>query len=250
MRYLASLLTLLLWSISSYSTPHFIVVGGADKPVGVYFKPFKYRGPGVSPAVAIENILLAHLSQSGLFYQPWRLQPEQQWNLYHWRLAGVRYVISGDIEETDQAIDLRLTVTDTLGTTPTFVWVELNADAWQQATRVFARQLLYSLFYATYTDAVDSQYLQNTEPDETHYWMALVKTLKRHWYSHNTQGECLVKITQLPGGQVQSFDIEADCNELLFKELQALFERLNQLPYGGFNAPFAQNFTVTFVARR
>ena len=186
MRNPAPLLIFLLWSISSYSAPQFIVVGGANKPVGLYFKPLSYHGPGVSPAVAIENILLARLSQSGLFYQPWRIEPKEHWNLYHWRLAGVRYVSSGDMEETDQAIDLRLTITDTLGTTPTFVWVELNADAWQQATWVFSRQLLYSLFYATYTDAVDSQYLQNTEPDETRYWMDLVKTLKGHWSNQNT----------------------------------------------------------------
>jgi len=156
---------------------------------------------------------------------------------------------SGDIEESEQAIHLRLTVTDTLGTTPTFVWVELNVDAWQQATRVFARQLLYSLFYATYTDAVDSQYLHNTEPDETRYQMALVKTLKRHWHNQTQQGECQVEITQLPGGRIQSFAIETACEEALFTELQALFNQLKELPYGGLNAPFAQYFTVTFVAQ-
>ena len=249
MRYVFLLLVAIIWSSGSFAAPQFIVVGGADKPVGVYMQPFTYHGPAVSPAVAIEKILLSYLSQSGLFYQPWGLQPEERWNLYHWRLAGVRYVISGDIKETDKAIDLRLTVTDTLGTTPTFVWVELNADAWQQATRVFARQLLYSLFYATYTDDVDSQYLQNTEPDETRYWMALVKTLKQHWQNKADRGECQVNIAQLPGGQIQSYDIDTDCEAALFSELQDLFEALKELPYDGFKAPFAQYFTVTFVAR-
>ncbi len=249
MRHFYRLLIVIFWFSTAAATPRFIVVGGDNKPVGVYLQPFDYRGSAVSPAVAIENILLSHLSQSGLFYQPGRLQPEERWNLHHWRLAGVRYVITGDIKETERVIDLRLTITDTLGTTPTFVWVELNADAWQQATRVFARQLLYSLFYATYTDEVDSQYLQNTEPAETRYWMALVKTLKRHWHNQTGRGECQVGITQLPGGRVQSYDIDVDCETTLFSELQALFERLNGLPYGGFNAPFAQQFTVTFVAQ-
>jgi len=249
MRYITSVFLLLMWSLTCSSAPHFIVVGHADEPVGVYFKPFNYRGPGASPGVAIEEILLSHLSQSNLFFQPWGIQPESQWNLYHWRLAGVRYVISGDIEETDQAIDLRLTVTDTLGTTPTFVWVELNVDAWQQATRVFARQLLHSLFYATYTDTMDSQYLQNTDPIETRYWMSLVKTLKQHWYGQSGHGECLVEITQLPGGRVQAFDFKAECESQLRHEIEALFARLDSLPYGGYKAPFEQNFTVTFVAR-
>lgn len=242
-------LCLLFTPPASLSAPHFIVVGGADKPVGVYMKPFTYQGSGVSPAVVIENILLARLAQSGLFYQPGRLQPQAQWNLYHWRLAGVRYLISADINETELAIDVRLTVTDTLGTTPTFVWVELNKDAWQQATRVFARQLLYSLFYATYTDAIDSQYLDNTEPAETRYWLALVATLKQHWRNHETRGECRVSVSQLPGGQIHKYTIEPDCDIRLSDEVEQLFASIKTLPYGGLNAPFVRYFTVTFIAQ-
>lgn len=229
--------------------PHLTIIGGANKPVGIYLQPFSYRGNGVSPAVVIENNLLFHLSQSGLFYQPGRLQPEKHWNLHHWRLAGVRYVISGDIEENERTIDLRLTVSDTLGTTPTFVWVELNADAWQQATRVFARQLLYSLFYATYTDDVDSQYLHNVETAETRYWMALAKTLKRHWQNRVRRGECQVTVSQLPGGQLHDFKMAPDCDAVLAEEIQSLFEQVSNFPYSGHQAPFAQTFSVTFVAR-
>lgn len=249
MRQFAVLFLLLLWSLSGPAAPHFIVLGGADKPVGVFIQPLTYHGPGVSPAVDIENILLSRLSQSGLFYQPWGIQPNPQWHLNHWRLAGVRYVISGVIEETEQVIDLRLTVTDTLGTTPTFVWVELNAEAWQQATRVFARQLLYSLFYATHTDNVDNQYLRDVDPDKTRYWMALVKALKNSWQNHQSHGECRVEITQLPGGRVQSYDFARECEQGVMAELMTLFERLNTLPYRGMGAPFVRTFTVNFVAR-
>lgn len=249
MRKVSLLFWLLFWPLPSHLAPHFIIVGGAQKPVGVFIKPLEYHGTGVSPAVDIENILLAALAQSGLFYQPGRQQPQTNWSLAHWRLAGVRYLISGRIEENDRAINLYLTLTDTLGTTPTNVWVELNADVWQQATRVFARQLFYSLFYATFTDDINSQYLHNTQAEETRYWISLVQTLKSHWDNRQNRGQCQVKITQLPGGQIQAYDIEADCEEALFEEIQALFERLSTLPYGGLNAPFAQYFTVTFVAR-
>lgn len=249
MRIFVLSLVLMTWSLPAHLTPKFIIIGGADNPVGVIMRPLNYEGNGISPAVVIEDILVAQLSQSGLFHQPWQLKSRDKWNLHHWRLAGVRYLISGRIEENEQSIHLHLTITDTLGTTPTNVWVELNGDAWQQATRVFARQLLYSLFYATYTDDINSQYLNDTEPEETRYWIALVQTIKSHWHNRQVRGECRVNVTQLPGGQVQSYVFAEQCDEDFVVELQTLFEQLTELPYGGFNAPFAQNFTVNFVAR-
>lgn len=225
-----------------------LIIGDAEQPVGFQVQALDYQGNSFSPAVEIERILIAELSSSGLFYQPWRHSTTEPASVLAWRLAGIRYLISGKINETDDSISVQLTIEDTLGVTPTVVHAELNRSAWQRAAQVLSQQLFYSLFYATYTDTTDAHYLNNENRAQSRYLVRLVQTVKSHWQSDEKSGQCRVNVSQLPGGHVQSFDLENDCDTNLNEGIKNLFNDLQRLPYQGYQRQFIRRLVFHFMA--
>lgn len=224
-----------------------MIIGDADQPVGFQVQPLKYQGNGISPAVEIEGILVAELSNSGLFYQPWRKPAKTPRSALAWRLLGIRYLISGEINEGDDSMAVNLTIEDTLGGTPTLVYAELNLTAWQRAAQVLSQQLFYSLFYATYTDQSEAHYLNNENRDKSRYLVRLVQTVKSHWHSEVKSGQCRVSVSQFPGGSVQSSTIEKNCDEKLNAEISTLFSDVQNLPYQGFKEQFMRRLRFHFM---
>ncbi len=195
------LLLMLLFSSLSKADIELLVVGGANQPVQFVALPFTYHGNGLSPAVTVENYMVQALSSTGLFSMPYRYeQPADINNMMAWQLADIRYVLQGEITEKQSMLWLKLTISDTLGLQPTISSVILNQNQLQLSTQMFADQVYRSLFYATFTNDVDKQYLDNENPTLTRYLNQLVMTFKNSWLAADGAGSCTVEIQQMPGG--------------------------------------------------
>ena len=227
-----------------------LVVGDRDRPVQFVVLPFTYQGEGFSPAISVEQHIIQALSSTGLFSMPFRYEaPVDPDNLLGWELAGIRYVLNGRLEAVNQSLLLRLTITDTLGLQPTISTVLLNPEQLQLSSQMFADQVYRSLFYATFTNDQESQYLNNENPTMTRYLNQLVMTFKLAWQDNLSACTCTVDIQQMPGGVPFRSRLQQDCFEggHLGEEIQALMDDLEVLPYEKYQDVFVKDLTVQFI---
>lgn len=230
-----------------------LIVGGKQQPVYFVTLPFTYHGQGLSPAVTVENHIVQALSSTGLFSMPFRYeQPHDVDNMLAWQLAGIRYVLQGEIHELNNNLSLILTISDTLGLQPTLSRALLNPKRLELSSQMFADQVYRSLFYATFTNDNDKQYLEHEDPLLTRYLNQLVMQIKNHWFNVNGRGVCQVNLQQLPGGAIFKHQLNESChaNNELHTEIEAVFERLTQLPYDNYQPVFIKNIQLEFIARK
>ena len=227
-----------------------LVVGDRDRPVQFVVLPFTYQGEGFSPAISVEQHIIQALSSTGLFSMPFRYEaPVDPDNLLGWELAGIRYVLNGRLEAVNQSLLLRLTITDTLGLQPTISTVLLNPEQLQLSSQMFADQVYRSLFYATFTNDQESQYLNNENPTMTRYLNQLVMAFKMAWQNNSSAGTCTVDVQQMPGGMPFKSRLQQDCFEggHMGEEIQALMDDLEVLPYEKYQDVFVKDLTVQFI---
>ncbi|MCB1582569.1 MAG: hypothetical protein R3E90_13360 [Marinicella sp.] len=244
------------WLLLVFTTPlkaeiELLIIGGANQPVQFVALPFKYQGQGLSPAVTVENYMTQALSSTGLFSMPYRYdQPIDINNMMAWQLSGVRYVLQGEIIEEKSLLWLKLTISDTLGLQPTFSSVILNPDQLKLSTQMFADQVYRSLFYATFTNEADKQYLNNENPTLTRYLNQLVMTFKNAWKYQGTEGQCTVELQQIPGGVPFTSKLQEDCfeNSGLASEIQHVLAAVEFLPYDQYQTVFEKKLTLKFIA--
>ena len=244
---------LLIGSLAAHAEVELLVVGDQAEPVQFVALPFTYQGTGISPAVTVENHIIQALSSTGLFSMPFRYeQPENPDNLMAWQLAGIRYVIEGDIIESESTLILRLTISDTLGLQPTFSRALLNPDQMQLSTQMFADQVYRSLFYATFTNDQEKQYLNNENATLTRYLNQLVMVFKNAWQNNQSNGTCTVEIQQMPGGLPFKSDLQADCfiDQQLAAEVQLALATIEILPYQRYQDVFEKDLTIKFITTR
>ncbi len=241
-------LSLVLFSPLS-SAIELVIVGDANHPVAFKVQPFKYEGEGVSPAIEMERIISISLSNNGLFHQPLRQPATMPTSSLEWQSAGIHYLINGVIRENNGAMGVRLTVEAThKGAHPHVLNVELHPETWQIAMQLLSQKIFYHLFYNTYTDQSKSRNLNDDKDESLDYLVHLVRTVKNHWSSEVKSGHCVVNLKQLPGGNVQSFAIEKDCDNKLEPEINAIFSGLDDLPYEEFKAQFMRYLRFHFMA--
>lgn len=241
---------LIFWSGWLSANTELLIVGDRSQPVSIVVLPMTYQGDGLSPTVTIENALTQALSSTGLFTMPMRYTvPEDPEDLLAWRLIDVRFVISGQVVETEQNLMLNLSIQDTLGLRPTLSSAALNPDTLGLSVQAFADQLYRSLFYATFTNDNDKQYLVNENPTLTRYLNALISHIKGHWREGPIAGQCQVQLKQLPGGDVFKHKLLTGCfdNPAFGRDIERLFEDLNTLPYEGYQDVFIKDLLLTFV---
>lgn len=227
-----------------------LIVGGSLAPVKFVVLPFSYEGSGLSPAVAVEDYMVKALSSTGLFSMPYRYdQPENINNMMAWQFTGIRYVLQGRLVETEGVLTLRLSIDDSLGLQPTISSVILNPDQLALSSQMYADQVYRSLFYATFTNDTEKQYLANENPTLTRYLNQLVLTFKNNWHNTSGQGTCQVKLQQLPGGLVFKYKLNDEClqNQQLSTEIEQLFESIQMLPYDKYQSVFSKNLSLQFI---
>ncbi|WP_223789964.1 hypothetical protein [Marinicella meishanensis] len=228
-----------------------LVVGDSQQPVQFVVLPFTYEGSQLSPAVTVESHLTQALSSTGLFSMPFRYEaPADVDNMLAWELAGIRYVIAGELVEQNDLLVLRLTINDTLGLQPTLSSVLLNPRQLELSSQMFADQVYRSLFYATFTNDPDKQYLNNENATLTRYLNQLVMLFKGAWEHNQVPGTCTVDIQQMPGGVPFKSTLQVDCFEqpALAAEVQAALERVDVLPYEHYQEVFARDLVLHFVS--
>lgn len=248
MRFLG--LLILLVSPFSKAGIELLIVGGANEPVQFVALPFSYQGEGLSPAVTVENHLIQALSSTGLFTMPYRYdKPADINNMMAWQLAGIRYVLQGEIIEQKSMLWLKLTIADSLGLQPTFSSVILNPEQLQLSTQMFADQVYRSLFYATFTNDTDKQYLNNENPTLTRYLNQLVMTFKNAWQMNEGIGSCTADIQQMPGGVPFSSKLQDDCfiDNRLAKAIKHTLATVETLPYDHYQEVFDKSLTIKFI---
>ena len=247
------LLLMLMFSSLARADIELLIVGSKNQPVQFVVLPFKYTGSGLSPAVAVENYIVQALSSTGLFSMPYRYEkPGNEENMMAWQLAGIRYVLQGEITEEKTMLWLKLTIADTLGLQPTVSSVILNPEQLQLSTQMFADQVYRSLFYATFTNDTEKQYLDNENPTLTRYLNQLVMSFKNAWQSNESDGVCTVKIQQMPGGVPFTSQLQKDCfvNKNSANEIQQVVSSVETLPYENYQAVFEKNLTVKFILKQ
>ena len=230
-----------------------LVVGDAEHPVKFVALPFTYEGTGLSPAVTVENHIVQALSSTGLFTMPYRYTaPVDPANMLAWQLEDIRYVIQGRLFESGQMLMLRLTINDTLGLQPTLSSVVLNPDQLALSTQMFADQVYRSLFYATFTNDNEKQYLNNEDPTLTRYLNQLVMTFKRAWQNNQADGTCTVDIQQMPGGLPFKSTLRENCfiDPDLATEIQTVLDDIELLPYDRYQEVFERELVVQFISNR
>lgn len=245
------LFMLLLFCSLSKADIELLIVGGANEPVQFVALPFTYDGDGLSPAVTVENHMIQALSSTGLFSMPYRYdQPADTNNMTAWQLAGIRYVIQGEITEEKSMLWLKLTISDTLGLQPTFSSAILNPNQLQLSTQMFADQVYRSLFYATFTNDTDKQYLNNENPTLTRYLNQLVMTFKNAWQVNEGTGSCTADIQQMPGGVPFKSKLQEDCfiDNRLAKAIEHALAAVETLPYDRYQEVFDKSLTIKFIA--
>ncbi len=230
-----------------------LIVGDGSKPVTFVVEPIAYHGENLSPSVIIENTLIQALSSTGLFNMPYTYEaPMDHDNMLAWQLAGIRFVIKGTVYEVDNSLRLELTIYDTLGLQPTFSSALLNPGQLGLSAQMFADQVYRSLFYATFTNETDMQYLNNENPQLTRYLNQLVLTFKNNWRNKVTNGSCQVELQQLPGGVIFKHQLNETCflNAALGAEVEALFKQIEVLPYENYQEVFSKNLNLEFIAQK
>jgi len=251
MKVLASLLLLLSSTLSA--EVELLVVGDDAHPVRFVALPFEYQGNGVSPAVTVENHIVQAISSTGLFSMPYRYEvPTDKTNMYAWQLEDIRYVIEGRLFESSQMLMLRLTINDTLGLQPTLSTVVLNPRQLALSSQMFADQVYRSLFYATFTNDNEKQYLNNEDPTLTRYLNQLVMTFKRAWQNNQAGGTCTVDIQQMPGGLPFKSTLRENCfiDPALATEIQTVLDDIELLPYDRYQEVFERDLVVQFISNR
>lgn len=247
------LLLMLIFGSMAKADIELLIVGSNNQPVQFVLLPLTYTGGGLSPAVAIENHIIEALSSTGLFTMPFRYEkPANEENMMAWQLAGIRYVIQGEITEEESKLWLRLTMADTLGLQPTISAVILNPEQLRLSTQMFADQVYRSLFYATFTNDSEKQYLADENPTLTRYLNQLVMSFKNAWQSRGSKGVCTVNIQQMPGGVPFKSRLQKDCfiNRNLADEIKQAMSSLEILPYENYQTVFEKNLTVKFIAKQ
>lgn len=226
-----------------------LIVGGDQQPVQFVALPFEYFGIGFSPAVTVENHIVQALSSTGLFSMPFRYeQPQDLSNMLAWQLAGIRYVLQGEIHEVKQTLTLKLTISDTLGLQPTLSAV-INPKQLELSSQMFADQVYRSLFYATFTNYNDMQYLDQENPTLTRYLNQMVVQFKMAWQVQGAQGACTVDVQQMPGGIPFKSELQKDCftEPKLATEIQQTLDQVGILPYEKYQSVFEKNLKLQFI---
>lgn len=227
-----------------------LIVGGQGQPVQFVVLPFAYYGDGFSPAVTVENHIVQALSSTGLFSMPFRYQqPQDSDNLLAWQLAGIRYVLQGEIHELQQTMTLKLTISDTLGLQPTLSAVILNPKQLELSSQMFADQVYRSLFYATFTNYNEMQYLDQENPTLTRYLNQMVMQFKLTWQPQGAVGTCTVDVQQMPGGVPFKSELQKDCftDPRLAFEIQQTLDQVGVLPYDNYQTVFEKNVQLQFI---
>ena len=241
---------LLFWTVYAQADIELLIVGGQHQPVQFVTLPFEYSGTGFSPAVTVENHIVQALSSTGLFSMPFRYkQPENVDNMLAWQMAGIRYVLQGQIHELDQNLILTLTINDTLGLQPTLSRVVLNPKRLELSSQIFADQVYRSLFYATFTNDIDKQYLEQENPTFTRYLNQMMLAFKMAWQTKGAQGTCTVDVQQLPGGVPFKSVLHENCyiQPKLAVEIQQILDRVRILPYEKYQSVFEKNLQLQFI---
>jgi hypothetical protein len=239
--------------MSSQADVELLVVGDHNNPVKFVLLPIEYHGSDLSPSVTVEDSIVQALSSTGLFSMPFRYdQPEDINHMIAWQLAGIRYVLQGEIYEVHDSIALKLTIYDTLGLQPTISTALLNPKQIALSSQMFADQVYRSLFYATFTNDQEKQYLNHENPTLTRYLNHLVMTFKQAWSNNHTTGTCTVDIQQMPGGVPFKNQLDKDCflNSELAAEIQQVLATVERLPYDPYQEVFEKNLRVQFVSRQ
>ncbi len=228
-----------------------LVLGDNNTPVKFVALPFSYQGSGLSPAVAVEDHIVQALSSTGLFSMPYRYdKPTDTSNMMAWQFSGIRYVLQGQLVEADDMLTLRLSIDDTLGLQPTISTVILNPNQLTLSSQMFADQVYRSLFYATFTNDTEKQYLANENPTLTRYLNQLVVTFKGAWLNHQAKGSCTVEIQQMPGGVPFKSELNEDCfvDRAMALEIQQTLARIEVLPYESYQSVFEKNLQIEFIS--
>ena len=246
-----TVLTILcFWLAVADAEIELLIVGDQQNPVKFVVLPFSYIGTGISPAVSIENHIIQALSSTGLFSMPYRYdQPEDVGNMLAWQMSGIRYVLQGELLEARESLSLQLNIYDTLGLKPTASQVLLNTHQITLGSQMFADQVYRSLFYATFTNDPDKQYLSNENPTLTRYLNQLVVTFKLAWINHQNDGTCSVDIQQMPGGVPFKSELNEDCfvDSQLAQEIQETLDGVERLPYDQYQDVFEKNLKLRFI---
>jgi len=227
-----------------------LIVGDGNQPVQFVALPFEYFGDGFSPAITVENHIIQALSSTGLFSMPLRYEkPHDANNMLAWQLAGIRYVLHGEIHEVEETLTLKLTITDTLGLQPTLSAVILNPKQLKLSSQIFADQVYRSLFYATYTNYRDKQYLEQENPVLTRYLNQLVLKFKMAWHTKGAQGSCTVDLQQIPGGIPFKSELQKNCfnQSNLAHEVQQVLDKVSVLPYEKYQSVFDKSLQLEFI---
>ena len=245
-----SWLSLLFCCLTAQADVELLIVGGDQQPVQFVALPFAYFGDGFSPAVTVENHIVQALSSTGLFSMPFRYQqPQDMNNMLAWQLAGIRYVLQGEIHEFKQSMTLKLTINDTLGLQPTLSAVILNPKQLELSSQMFADQVYRSLFYATFTNYNDMQYLDQENPTFTRYLNQMVVQFKTAWQPEGAVGTCTVEVQQMPGGVPFKSELQKDCfvDPELADEIQQTLDQVGILPYDNYQTVFEKNLQLQFI---
>ncbi|MCX7552327.1 hypothetical protein OS175_00425 [Marinicella sp. S1101] len=227
-----------------------LIVGDQTQPIHFVVLPFDYHGDGLSPAVTVENHIIKALSSTGLFSMPLRYEPPQDNdNMLGWQFAGIRYVLQGNLFEERDSMHLTLTINDTLVLKPTISAVILNPKQLEVSSQLFADQIYRSLFYATFTNDEDKQYLNNENATLTRYLNQLVLLFKGVWQNQTGQGSCSVELQQMPGGVPFKTKLMEDCfnGSGLDSEVQSVLDNIGSLPYARYQAVFDKNLSLQFI---
>lgn len=241
---------LLLLSSGLRAEIELLIVGDQSQPIHFVVLPFEYHGDGLSPAVTVENHIIKALSSTGLFSMPLRYEPPQDNNnMLAWQFAGIRYVLQGQIFEDNDNLRLTLTINDSLVLKPTISAVILNPKQLELSSQLFADQIYRSLFYATFTNDEDKQYLNNENPTLTRYLNQLVLLFKGVWQNQAGQGSCSVELQQMPGGVPFKSKLMEDCfnGSGLENEVQRALDGVGSLPYARYQAVFDKNLSLQFI---
>ncbi|VAW44802.1 hypothetical protein MNBD_GAMMA02-1066, partial [hydrothermal vent metagenome] len=175
-------------------------------------------------------------------------QPQDLSNMLAWQLAGIRYVLQGEIHEVKQTLTLKLTISDTLGLQPTLSAV-INPKQLELSSQMFADQVYRSLFYATFTNYNDMQYLDQENPTLTRYLNQMVVQFKMAWQVQGAQGTCTVDVQQMPGGIPFKSELQKDCftEPKLATEIQQTLDQVGILPYEKYQSVFEKNLKLQFI---
>ena len=237
-------------SLTVQADVELLIVGGQHQPVQFVVLPFSYFGSGFSPAVTVENHMVQALSSTGLFSMPFRFEkPHDMDNMLAWQLAGIRYVLQGEIHEVKKTMTLKLTISDTLGLQPTLSAVILNPKQLELSSQMFADQVYRSLFYATFTNYNDMQYLDQENPTLTRYLNQVVVQFKMAWQPQGAVGTCTADVQQMPGGVPFKSELQEDCfsDPMLAAEIQQTLDQVGILPYENYQSVFEKNLQLQFI---